>query len=330
MPSLAQSILVASQQYTIYVSFIILFSGVAGHLCNIFVLTKLKIFRGNPATTYLIAESIVNLFQMLIPFTTRIAMNGFANDLTQTSLLWCKLRSVCAQSSTLISLSIVCFAAIDQYFSTSYHPYLRRLSSPRTAQVSIIIVILLWILHGIPVAIFFEIRSSSGCNLYDLGMVNYVAYVYYLFLTGMIPITISTLFAILAYRNVRRIIRRQIPIRRRKLDQQLTAMIMVRVAFLVVTTLPYVLQRIYSYVVYISKEDAVYRAVIQLVGAITISLFYMDYSGSFYLFLISSARYRRQVRNVFVRGCRVYRARRNQIVPRTQVSSDAYDLQSIS
>lgn len=280
MASVAQAILLASQQYTIYVSFIILFSGVAGHLCNIFVLTRLKIFRGNPSTIYLLAESTINLFQMLIPFTTRIAMNGFANDLTQTSLLWCKIRSVFAQLTTLISLSIVCFATIDQYFSTNYRPYLRQMSSTTTAKTLIIISILIWILHSIPAAIFLEIQPSSGCNLYNQGIITYTAYVYYLVLTGTLPITISTLFAILAYRNVRRIIRRQIPIRRRKLDQQLTAMIIVRVGFLVVLTTPYVLQRIYTYVVYISKENVVHRAIVQLLGAITISLFYLNYSVS--------------------------------------------------
>ncbi|CAF5084844.1 unnamed protein product, partial [Rotaria sp. Silwood1] len=49
---------------------------------------------------------------------------------------------------------------------------------------------------------------------------------------------------VLAYQNVRRIVRRHMSINRRKLDQQLSAMILIRVGFLVVMTLPYVLQRI--------------------------------------------------------------------------------------
>ena len=163
----AQAIVAASQQYTIYVSFIILFSGVFGHTCNIFVLTRHKIFQGNPSAFYLIAESIVNLFQMLIPFTSRIAINGFANDLTQSSLLWCKLRPMFAQSITLISLSIVCFAAIDQYLSTNFYPYLRQMSTIKSAKILISIAIITWILHNIPTGIFSEIRSTTGCNVYN-------------------------------------------------------------------------------------------------------------------------------------------------------------------
>jgi hypothetical protein len=60
--SIPQAILVASQHYTIYVSFVILFSGLFGHTFNIFVLTCFKIFRGDPSAFYLIAESIMNLF----------------------------------------------------------------------------------------------------------------------------------------------------------------------------------------------------------------------------------------------------------------------------
>ncbi|CAF1005625.1 unnamed protein product [Adineta steineri] len=334
MSSVAQSILIASQQYTIYVSFIILFSGVFGHIFNILIFTHLKIFRGNPSAIYLISESIVNLFQMLISFSSRIAINGFNNDLTQTSIVWCKLRNAFVPTFTLISLSIVCFAAIDQYLSTNHYPYLRQMSTTKTAKNLITLAIIIWCLHSLPLLILFEIRPIAGCNIYNQGMITYVTYVYYLILTGALPIAISTLFGILAYQNVRRIVRQQIAVRRRKLDQQLTAMIIVRVGFLVVLTVPYVLQRIYSNVVYISKEDVIHKAVLQLVGSVTISLFYLNYSGSFYLFLISSGRFRRQVKNVFLhKFWRIYcrnRIRQNQILPLPTVSSGAFDLQSIN
>jgi len=290
--STAQAILIASQQYTIYVSFIILFGGVFGHISNIFVFTHLKIFRGNPSACYFIAESIVNLLQMLISFTSRIAINGFGTDLTQTSLFYCKLRPMLAQAFTLISLSIICFASIDQYFSTNHCPYLRNMSKISLAEILITSATITWILHGIPAGIFFEIRLTSGCDIYNQYFINYVTYGYYLILTGILPITISTFFSVLAYRNVRRIVRRQIAVRRRKLDQQLTAMILARVAFFVMIMLPYVLQRIYTLTVTTNKDDLIYNAIVRLVGAIASSLFYINTAVCliniwlFYLFLL--------------------------------------------
>jgi len=274
--SIAQAILAASQQFTIYISFIILFCGVFGHISNIFVFTHLKIFRGNPSAFYLTAESIVNLLQMLISYPSRIAINGFAYDLTQTSLFYCKLRPLFVETFTLISLSVICFASIDQYLSTNYRPYLQQRSTISLAKILIISACIIWTGQSIMIASFYEIGASSGCNLYNEFFVNYFAYGYYLIETGILPITISTFFSVLAYQNVRRIVRLQIAIRRRKLDQQLTAMILARVAFFVVIILPYVLQRIYMLIVTMNKNDLIHNAIVQLFDAITSSLFYVN------------------------------------------------------
>ncbi|CAF3351795.1 unnamed protein product [Rotaria sp. Silwood2] len=276
--STAQVILTISQYYTICISFIILFSGIFGHMTIIFVLTHLKIFRNNPSAFYLIAESVVDLLQIIIILTSRIAMNGFANDLTQASSLWCELRALFVQSLTLISLNIVCFAAIDQYLSTSYYPFLRQKSTIKLAKILTIIAIIIWILHGTPVFFFFKIQSTYGCYVYNLNFLNYVTYFYYLILTGILPIIISTFFSVLAYQNVRRIVRRHMPIRRRKLDQQLTAMILVRIVFFVVMILPYILQRIFTLGIFIKNDNVIYQAIIQLIGAIIISFFHLNYT----------------------------------------------------
>lgn len=281
--TVAKNILAISQQYTIYVSFLILFAGVFGHAANIFVITRLKLFRNNPSALYLITESLFNLLQMLVPFTSRIAINGFGDDLSRTSLFWCKFRMCLTQTVTLSSLSIVCFASIDQFLSTSHYPYLRQKSTVKLAKILIIIASVLWTVHWIPLIIFLEIRPTGGCNVYNYGLVMYTTYAYYLTLSGLLPIVVSTFFGLLAYQNVRRIIRRQMAIRRRKLDRQLTAMILARVAFLVIACTPYVAQRIYSLTILPSIVDPVHQAAAQLVGAITISFFYLNYSVKMFI-----------------------------------------------
>ncbi|CAF4787086.1 unnamed protein product, partial [Rotaria sp. Silwood2] len=90
------------------------------------------------------------------------------------------------------------------------------------------------------------------------------------------------------------------PIRRRKLDQQLTAMILVRVGFLVIMILPYLLQRMYTISTLTTNNSPISQAILQLIAAITISLFNLNYAGSFYIFLMSSTRFRRQVKHVFI------------------------------
>ncbi|CAF1152100.1 unnamed protein product [Rotaria sordida] len=149
----------------------------------------------------------------MIPFTSRIAISRFNNDLTQRSLVWCKLRPLVLQSITLIALSIVCFSAIDQYLSTSYYPFLKQISTIKLAKILITIATMFWTLHGTSVLFMFQIQSKYGCNIYNQNFSNYVTYGYYVIFTGVLPITISTFFSVLAYRNVRRVVRRQMIIR---------------------------------------------------------------------------------------------------------------------
>jgi len=274
----AQEILLASQYFTIYVSFFILFAGIFGHIIDILIFTSSKPFRKNQSAFYLTTESIVNCIHLLISFTSRIAMNGFANDLTQTSIVWCKLRNFFVSSFTFLSLTIVCFAAIDQYLSTSYYSYLKQLSTLKLARYLTYSAIIVCTLHGIPFLVLMKIEPTVGCDPYNNPFVIYITYVYYLLLTGVLPITITSIFATLAYLNVRRIVQSRISIFRRRLKIQLTAMILVRVAFLVAVTLPYVIYRIFTIKSDVDHYDSIQKAIIQLVGSIVYTLFYLNYS----------------------------------------------------
>lgn len=284
-----EEILIASEHYTICVSFVILFAGIFGHIVDILIFTSSKPFRKNQSAFYLTIESIVNCIHLLLSFTSRIAINGFNNDLTQISIAWCKLRNMFATSFTLLSLTIVCFTTIDQYLSTNYNPYLKQMSTLKLAHRLTLIAIIIWTLHGISFLVLMKIQSTQGCSAYNNGFIIYVTYVYYLILTGFLPIFITSMFATLAYLNVRRIVQSRIPIFRRRLERQLTAMILVRVAFLVIVTLPYVIYRIYSIESYIDPNDSLAKAIIQMVGAVLYSLFYLNYSvyKIFILFNIS-------------------------------------------
>ncbi|CAF2838760.1 unnamed protein product [Rotaria sp. Silwood2] len=297
--STAQLIVSIAEYYTIYTGFITLFFGIFGNISLIFVLTRLRIFRGNPSEFYLIVESITNSLQMALLLTSRIAMNGFAIDLTQTILFWCKLRGSFRAYFTLKPLSIICFSAIDQYLSTSYYPFLRQKSTINLAKILITIVTIVWILHGIPFFLLSGIQITYGCFIYNSSFLNYILYFYYPILSGILPIIISTCFGVLAYRNVRRIVRRQMPIRRRKFDQQLTAMILIRVIFLIITISPYVLERIYA-VAFKTNHGILYDAIFTLIDDVAYSFYHINYAGSFYLFLISSKRFRRQVKYAFI------------------------------
>jgi hypothetical protein len=214
--SYAFNLIVASQLFYSYCTYINFGLGLIGNLLNILVFTNLKMFRHNRCAFYLIVESIVDIPQLTQVFVNEIwklSINGM--DPTNIFPVWCKLSNMVRQWCRLMLSSIVCFVAIDQFLCTNHAVYLQQLSSLKLARRQICIATLLCLLHTILYGVFLEINPLSGCVLTNTGVIN-----------------------------VRRIVRRQIPIHRRRLDQQLTAMIFARVIFFVLLQLPYTIYRI--------------------------------------------------------------------------------------
>jgi hypothetical protein len=276
--STVEAINAASQRYIIYVSFVTLLAGIIGHVINILVFTSSRVFRRNQSAFYLTADSIVNCFQLLIPMTARLLINGFSIASIKTSLIYCKIRQSVAIYCTLLSLTIVSFSAIDQYLSTNPRPFFRQISTLKLAHYLIFIAAVIWMSHAIPSVIFLSIVPTYGCQLFNNGFFIYMKYFYYLALTGSLPIIVSFTFATLAYLNVRHIVRHQLPVFRRRLDKQLTSMIFVRVAVLVSFTVPYVIERVYMFSTLGNESDPVKTAITNLVDNIMVSIFYLNYS----------------------------------------------------
>jgi hypothetical protein len=270
-----------------YLSFTILFLGLIGNLLNIFIFLHNKFFHKNHCIFYLIAESIVDCVQLLITFTSRIGIMVFQYDPMQSSLAWCKIRSMIAQACTLISMTSVCFAVIDQYLSTHPNSGIRKKSTLQLAQILMCINISIWLLHGIPFLLTFEIRSPIGCASFNLQFLRYYNFFHFPILIGFLPIIIGSIFSVLAYRNVRHIIQRRISHIQRRLDRQLTAIVLVRVAFLIVVTLPFVIDRIYSSVTLNNQKDFLRKDIESVISNMVILIFTMNFSvGNYSLLFI--------------------------------------------
>lgn len=276
--STIETINAVSRHYVMYSAPIIILTGLIGHTINLLVFTGLKAFRWNQSIFYLIVDSIINCVQLLIPLLSRCLVTGYAIDVLKSSSLFCKIRQTTAFFCTLLSFNIICFAALNQYLVTHHRVYIRQISTPAQARRLTVIAITIWILHAIPCFIVLDVTPKAGCNIVNTIYIAYVKFVYYLLLTGLLPIVVSTFFATLAYLNVRRLVQRSLPIGRRKLDKQLTAMIIVRVIILVSFTLPYVIFRIYLYSVDMSSIPPISNAIIQLIDAVFVSIFYLHCS----------------------------------------------------
>ena len=261
-----------------YFSFTILFLGLIGNSLNIIIFLRHKFFHQNQCVFYLTAESIVDCVQLLITFTSRIGIIVFNYDPMQTSLTWCKIRSMIAPVCALISMTTVCFAVIDQYLSTHHNPRLRKTSTLQLAQTLMCLNVSIWLLYGISFLVFFGIRPSVGCAPIQLSFLRYYQFFHFPVLLGLLPMIIGSIFSVLAYRNVRRIVRRQISHTQRRLDRQLTAMVLARVTFLIIVTLPFVIDRIYSLLTSTSYNNSLRKAIENFIFNTTILIFTLNFS----------------------------------------------------
>ena len=221
----------------------IFIGGILGGILNIIVFLSLKTFRQSSCAFFLTVMSFVNIGQLVTSLRNRIAIYGLNIDWTESSLFFCKARGYTLQVFTLISYTCMCLATVDQCLATSLRPrWQKSLTLGRAYRICASFA-LIWLLHSIPCIIWYSLVHSSTtgsvvCRITNAAFQVYVNDVYVLVLSGILPLVITIVFASLAYRNVRQIPYRSIPLVRRELDKQLTSMVLVQVMHNVLVILP--------------------------------------------------------------------------------------------
>jgi hypothetical protein len=131
--------------------------GVLGDILNIFIFSTVRTYRQTPSTFYLLCAVIGNLVHLSVAVTTRILSIGFNNDLTRSSIVWCKLRQFIITAYPPLALTCECLATIDQYLVTSRNARLRGLSTLKNAYRIVATSIIIWHLHSIPFLVYNKI-----------------------------------------------------------------------------------------------------------------------------------------------------------------------------
>jgi hypothetical protein len=121
----------------------------------------MRTYRTVPCTFYFLVGSIDNLVYLSMILTTRILSVGYNDDLTHTSIIWCKIRHFFIDSLSLIILTCSSLTTSDQYLITSQNVNLRRYSNIKSVHRIVFIFIIIWCLHAIPAAVFREILPVS-------------------------------------------------------------------------------------------------------------------------------------------------------------------------
>jgi hypothetical protein len=272
------------QQFSMYSGILILVLGVIGGITNILVFVSLKTFRENSCAFYLTAMSFLNIGQLLTSLLPRVMNLWFSIDWAVASLIYCKIRVYCFQTSALTSLTCMCLTTIDQFMATCSVARWQQYSSIKFAHRFFIISVFVWLLHGIPNLILYNhiispMTGNYACAISSKKYQDYTTYGFNIVLVSSLPVLVTVLFGSLAYRNVTQLAYRAVPLVRRELDKQLTVMVLVQVVYNFCFIVPYVIVNIVNLSVN-ANQDSYSYAQIQLARSITVSLFYLYYAVS--------------------------------------------------
>lgn len=275
---------VAIRAVAIYLGIPTLIAGVIGGTLNIIAFLSLKTFRQNTCALFLTAMSFVNLGQLLFGLLSRIMINGFQAQWTDYSVGYCKCRNYLLQVCGEISYTCMCLATIDQFLATSLHVRWQQLFTIKKAHFMCVVFCIFWFLHGIPSLVWYDLAptSSSGtltCSITNYNYSLYIAYVYLLFLTGILPIIVTILFGFLAYWNVRQIPYRAVPLVRRALDKQLTSMVLVQVVFNIFVIVPFIIC-MFLYDTYNPNNTTIDYGQLNLASEVCIIIYYFYFAVS--------------------------------------------------
>lgn len=265
-------ILKISSQYAICAAYVTALVGFIGNAMNILVFTHFKFFQKNRCAFYLTIESVSNFVYLLctLAITITVTING--TTLITTSLVWCRLFYVLTQTLGLVTFSMICLIAFDQFFSTSYQLRYKQVCTFKLARWLVFISILVCFLHGITCSFFVHVVPLSGCIVTNTILIRYFTYFFYPVLAGFIPIIIVTIFSLFTIRNIHQINRQQVLTDGyHRLDHQISAMVLIRIACFVIFVLPYICFRIYTINTVIDETNLLNFAIFQLIQAVIFS-----------------------------------------------------------
>lgn len=248
------------------------------------VFLSLRTFRQNPCAFYLTVISSANLGELWSGLFSRIMITGFSIDRTQTSLFFCKCRQFSSILCGLISFTGLSLAMIDQYLATCRRPRWQGWSNIKLAQQLAAVFLLTWLLHGIPYIIFFNRSPSSNSNHVICTSTNkiftqYRTYVVGCVLYGCLPLCITFTFGVLAFRNVRELSYRAVPLMRRALDKQLTAMALMQALINCLATVPYIIINLFVSGSDLTRDNLI-AAQLQFAFTIATLLIYTNWAVS--------------------------------------------------
>jgi len=302
------------QKYLSDVLGVLLVVGVVRNILNCSVFLQ-KRLRSNPCSAFFAAASMANI-TVLIYYIIPTMYSAYNPALENTNLIYCKLRLYIRHVLLVISRTYLTLACISCYTQSSRNARIRNLCQPKIVLRVVIIVPILWFIIPFHIPMFTSIHNRK-CLMWTGAAALYHS-IYICFVAAILPTSLMTIFSLLAYNNLRYMVRNVRPqatssqqesqnqttekLRLQKRDRQLSKMLFVQIIVYMIFTIAYPIEAVYGAITLIiggTKSEE--RSAIENFTLFITSGFLLNFysAASFFIFLTSKA-FRRELRQVFV------------------------------
>ncbi|CAF0938057.1 unnamed protein product [Rotaria sordida] len=314
-----------SGQLTLYMSIVILVSGLIGNLLNCLVFVQ-RSLRSKPCVIYFLVSSILNLIIIFSGVAPRAFQAFFMiPDRTETVSALCKLRLVVLFTIRTISSWLLTLASVDRYLISSSDVNRRQMSNLKNAYLWILIVSIISALVWAEAGYCFDANmigtpqkcyaKSDACRIFnDLAQS---------LITTIIPSVVMLIIGLFTIRNIRHFHKigpasvtmhsnntktkkennnNNNTRRNRKEETSLTIMLIAQVILLTIFTLPQAGQKFYLTYTFYQTKSSSQRALESMLFNFVLLLTYGPNCITFYLYTITGRIFRETLFKLFKSG----------------------------
>ena len=288
--------------------------GMFGSLMVI-LLFRRKPLSDSPCSIYFVMNGILSFFFLPIYYFPVILVFGFQMNRIIASGSICKFQMSYAAFTVTSVFLVNCLISLDRYAISSRSARIRSFSSKRLCQYLVAIVLVLsWLLIGLPTAILSDnvpigLSGPTRCATRSYVFLLAAGFFYFPILEGVLPIVLAIYFWFITRRQVRTLNNQDFS---RRFDKQMTRMYFIQIVLHAISSVPFAAINLYISLTSQTIRSETTGELIQSILILAIFLFYIQYSSDFYVFLLTSAEFQVQTKNLL---CLHRQNRTNRVVP---------------
>jgi hypothetical protein len=304
-----------SQRLFAYVGLILFVFGTIGHVFNIISFARLESLKTLASSLFLLVSFISSQAVLTSGLLTRVILGFTGIDPVDTSVAFCKARWMIRTISGAVSLTCICLAAIDRYFVSCHDVRRHRWITIKRARWAILISICFWSSIFSSYAVYYTAPKPLSCTIANPIFAYFASY-FNLFHYSILPLSVLSIFCFLTWRNLGQqpatYLRGGV-----RLYDQVTRMLIVQSFAIFLTSFPNMIWQIYTVSTMTTIKNQLRLAQENLINTICVLLGFSTHAITFYVYLIASSTFRKNVKEMLLRTRRIIPLRNGDTIKLT-------------